>query len=236
MSRAVRPRSESWWGLLLVLSLHCGAIAAVVFMPSPDHKQLVMPSIQGVLIPAPPAEAVQIPSARKTPPPEKTPEPPKPQPKPKPKPKPLPKPKNKLPPPPKAPPSEKAISRKEVAEEQPAPPPPAPKSARVAEEDNKALGAPITPPRHDANPLNNPAPAYPSISRRLQEEGIVVLELLILPNGTVGEVRIKTSSGFDRLDQTAMKAVKRWRYLPAKRGDKAIPYWYLQPLEFSLNQ
>jgi protein TonB len=33
-----------------------------------------------------------------------------------------------------------------------------------------------------------------------------------------------------------MKAVKRWRYLPAKRGDEAIPYWYLQPLEFSLNQ
>ena len=227
---------DSWWGLLLVLAIHGGAIAAVVYIPSPEHKQVVMPSIQGVLIPAPPAEAVQLPSERKTPPPEKTPEPPKPKPKPKPKPLPKPKPKPKLPPPPKAPPSEKAISREEQAEEQPAPPPPAQKQARVSENDNKTLGAPITPPRHDANPLNNPAPAYPSISRRLKEEGIVVLELLILPNGAVGEVRIKQSSGFERLDKTAMKAVKRWRYLPAKRGDEPIPYWYLQPLEFSLNQ
>lgn len=226
---------ESWIGFLLVLSLHGGAIAAVVLLPSPESKQLVMPSIQGVIIPAPPAEAVQIPSARKSPPPEKTPERPKPVPKPKPKPTPLPKPKQKQPPLPKAPPSEKAISQKELAEEQP-PPPPAPKSARVAEEDNKALGAPITPPRHDANPLNNPAPAYPTISRRLKEEGVVLLELLILPNGTVGEVKLKKSCGFERLDKTAIRAVKRWRYLPAKRGDEAIPYWYLQPLEFSLNQ
>ena len=116
------------------------------------------------------------------------------------------------------------------------PPPPVQKTAKLAEEDNKALGAPITPPRHDANPLNNPAPAYPTISRRLKEEGIVILELLILPDGKVGEVRVKKSSGFKRLDKTAMKAVKRWRYLPAKRGDEAISYWYLQPLEFSLNQ
>ena len=64
----------------------------------------------------------------------------------------------------------------------------------------------------------------------------MILELLILPDGKVGEVRVKKSSGFKRLDKTAMKAVKRWRYLPAKRGDEAISYWYLQPLEFSLNQ
>ncbi|WP_295870688.1 energy transducer TonB [uncultured Zhongshania sp.] len=230
-------RRDSWLGLFLVLFLHGGAIAAVFWLPSPENNVLVMPTIQGVIIPAPPAEAVQIPSASKTPPPQKEVEtPPKPLPKPKPKPKPLPKPKQKLPPLPKAPPSEKAISREDQAEEPQPPPPPVQKTAKLAEEDNKALGAPITPPRHDANPLNNPAPAYPTISRRLKEEGIVILELLILPDGKVGEVRVKKSSGFKRLDKTAMKAVKRWRYLPAKRGDEAISYWYLQPLEFSLNQ
>ncbi|MBQ0794503.1 energy transducer TonB [Zhongshania sp.] len=230
-------KRDSWLGLFFVLFLHGGAIAAVFWLPSPENNVLVMPTIQGVIIPAPPAEAVQIPSASKTPPPQKEVEtPPKPLPKPKPKPKPLPKPKQKLPPLPKAPPSEKAISREDQAEEPQPPPPPVQKTAKLAEEDNKALGAPITPPRHDANPLNNPAPAYPTISRRLKEEGIVILELLILPDGKVGEVRVKKSSGFKRLDKTAMKAVKRWRYLPAKRGDQAISYWYLQPLEFSLNQ
>jgi protein TonB len=230
-------RRDSWLGLFFVLFLHGGAIAAVFWLPSPENNVLVMPTIQGVIIPAPPAEAVQIPSASKTPPPQKEVEtPPKPLPKPKPKPKPLPKPKQKLPPLPKAPPSEKAISREDQAEEPQPPPPPVQKTAKLAEEDNKALGAPITPPRHDANPLNNPAPAYPTISRRLKEEGIVILELLILPDGKVGEVRVKKSSGFERLDKTAMKAVKRWRYLPAKRGDEPISYWYLQPLEFSLNQ
>jgi protein TonB len=51
----------------------------------------------------------------------------------------------------------------------------------------------------------------------------------------VGDVRIKESSGFKRLDDTAMKAVKHWRYTPARRGDKAIEFWYLQPIEFSLH-
>ena len=93
----------------------------------------------------------------------------------------------------------------------------------------------MTPPRHDPNPMHNPAPAYPSISRRLKEEGIVELLVLILPDGSVGEIKIKVSSGYPRLDKTAVAAVKRWTYLPAKRGDTPIAFWYLQPLEFSLN-
>ncbi len=87
----------------------------------------------------------------------------------------------------------------------------------------------------DANQLNNPAPAYPQLSRRLKEQGTVLLEILILPDGTVGEVRVKESSGFKRLDETAVKAVKRWRYTPARRGNVPIEFWYLQPVDFSLN-
>src|SRR5690606_39939973 len=102
-------------------------------------------------------------------------------------------------------------------------------------EDNDSLGAPVTPPREDAHQLNNPRPAYPALSRRLREQGTVLLEILILPDGTVGEVKIKESSGFKRLDDTAVKAVKQWRYTPARRGQEPIAYWYLQPLEFSLH-
>ena len=226
-------------GLLLVMAVHGGALGTVLWGPPTKRDELVLPTIQGVIIPAPPAEQVQLPSARETPPVAKPPEPepPKPEPAPKPKPKPKPpKPKpSSEPPPVEAPPSEKAISiPDEAAEESTASPPPQPVSAPVERNDD-SLGAPVIPPRQDANPLNNPAPAYPTVSRRLREQGIVVLEVLILPDGTVGEVRIKESSGYQRLDDTAARAVRQWKYVPARQGDKTISYWYLQPLEFSLH-
>lgn len=93
----------------------------------------------------------------------------------------------------------------------------------------------ITPPRSDARGLNNPDPNYPAMSRRLGEQGRVVLEVYILANGTVGELKIKQSSGFNRLDQAALQAVQQWRFQPARRGQQAIDYWYVQPVSFSLN-
>ncbi len=93
----------------------------------------------------------------------------------------------------------------------------------------------IAPPRSDAAHLNNPAPSYPSMSRRLGEQGRVVLNVYILADGTVGEVKIKQSSGFSRLDDAALQAVKKWRYQAARRGQQAIDFWYVQPLSFSLN-
>ena len=231
----MKTRSDdSWLGLLLVVALHAGAGAALVNMPSPAKSDVVPPSIQGVLITAPPAELVQQPSAKKAPP-KKAVEA-KPKPKPRPEPKPTHKPKPKKLPPVEAPPSERAIRQERMKEEvKHAPAPPVQHKAAVTEKDNNSQGAPVTPPKHDANPLNNPAPAYPSISRRLREEGVVVLLLLVLPDGSVGEIKIKESSGFERLDKTAIKAVKRWKYIPATRGGTPIEYWYLQPLEFSLN-
>jgi protein TonB len=223
---------DSWLSLVLVIALHAGAIGVAVWAPSPKTEELVLPTVQGIIIPAPPAETVQMPSARETPPPV---EPPPPEPeKPKPKPKkvePTPKPKPK--PVIEAPPSERAITQEETPQEESAPPPQQPVSTPLAEE-NDTMGAPVTPPREDAHQLNNPRPAYPSLSRRLREQGTVLLEILIEPDGSVGEVRIKESSGFKRLDDTAVKAVKQWKYTPAKRGNEPIAYWYLQPLEFSL--
>ncbi|MFT7561603.1 MAG: protein TonB [Flavobacteriales bacterium] len=104
----------------------------------------------------------------------------------------------------------------------------------ISIDNKKSMGAPLTPPKMDANPLNNPAPAYPKMSRRLGEKGTVVLEILIKANGSVAEVRLKKTSGFARLDKTAISAIKRWRYQPAMRGDKAVEYWYQQALEFIL--
>lgn len=219
---------DSWLAFIVVFAVHTGAIA-LVWTPSSTTQELVLPSIQGILIPAPPAETVQMPSAAEAPPPL---EPPPPEPE---KPKTTPKkiePKAKAKSLVKAPPSEKAITQTEQQQEE-APPPQ--QVATPTAEENNTPGAPVTPPRVDANNLNNPAPAYPSLSRRLRESGTVLLEILILPDGSVGEIKVKESSGYRRLDDTAIKAVRQWTYIPAKRGDEAIAYWYVQPLEFSLN-
>ncbi len=206
---------SSLTSLLLVTGVHVGVLAAVVMSTSdPMPVEVIQPTIQGVIVMAEP-EAVP-------PPPEPPPPPPPPEKKPEPKPKPKPKPV------PKAPPSERAVK---APEPEPPPPQPVEKPAKP----KPAAPAPVLPPRADAGQLSNPAPTYPSLSRRLREEGTVVLEILILADGSVGEIKLKTSSGFKRLDDAAISAIKRWRYQPATQGGKAIDYWYEQPLEFNLH-
>jgi protein TonB len=51
----------------------------------------------------------------------------------------------------------------------------------------------------------------------------------------VGEIKLKQSSGFERLDKAAMDAVRQWRYVPARRGDTPINYWYVQPFSWSID-
>ncbi len=94
----------------------------------------------------------------------------------------------------------------------------------------------LVPPHIDASHMNNSAPVYPAISRRLREEGVVILEILVLASGAVGELHVKQSSGYSRLDETAKRAVKNWHFVPAKRGDEAIDFWYELPIDFSLKQ
>ncbi len=96
------------------------------------------------------------------------------------------------------------------------------------------LPAPVTPPGFNADYLNNPAPEYPAISRRLGEQGRVVFRVYVEPDGLPSDVRLQTSSGFDRLDNVALAAIKRWKFVPARRGDAAVGGWVLVPLSFSL--
>jgi periplasmic protein TonB len=86
-----------------------------------------------------------------------------------------------------------------------------------------------------ASGLDNPLPVYPALSRRLHEEGLVRLSVLILADGRVAEVSVLKSSGFPRLDAAALAAVRRWHYLPARRDGAAIAWRHVQPVAFSLN-
>lgn len=92
----------------------------------------------------------------------------------------------------------------------------------------------VSQPRFDADYLQNPAPAYPALSRRLGEEGKVVLRVFVEPTGRPGQVEVKTGSGSPRLDQAAQEAVWRWKFVSARRGDEAIGAWVLVPIVFNL--
>lgn len=99
--------------------------------------------------------------------------------------------------------------------------------------------APATParlelPSSDADYLHNPKPSYPPLSKRLGEQGKVVVRALIGLDGTAQQAHIKQSSGFDRLDQSALATVLRWRYVPGKRAGVAEAMWFNVPITFVL--
>jgi TonB family protein len=75
---------------------------------------------------------------------------------------------------------------------------------------------------------------YPQISIRLGEWGTVYLRVLITTEGNVGAIEIKTSSGYPRLDQSAVDAVKKWKFNPSIMQGQAINEWYVMPYTFIL--
>lgn len=77
---------------------------------------------------------------------------------------------------------------------------------------------------------------YPEGARQRGEEGDVTLELDISAHGTVDEVRIVESCGFAELEQAAVKAVKRERFIPARSGSSKVPASARLTLTFRLRR
>lgn len=92
----------------------------------------------------------------------------------------------------------------------------------------------ISQPRYDTSYLDNPSPVYPTMSKRMGEEGKVLLRVHVEANGLPSRIEIKTSSGSLRLDQAAEQAVWRWKFVPAKRGNEAVAAWVVVPISFNL--
>ncbi len=102
-----------------------------------------------------------------------------------------------------------------------------------------ATPAPVAPPKvelpsSDADYLQNPKAAYPPMSKRLNEQGRVVVRVLIGVDGNAKQVEIRQSSGFDRLDQAALATAQSWRYVPGKRGGVPEAMWFNVPINFVL--
>lgn len=204
---------------LLVLTLH-GAALGYALTPSVTSQPVPIkpaPMMSGMLVSPP---VVTAPKPRQ-----------KPQEQPAAKPKSRPKPAK--PPLPKGPASERAVQAKPTVPVAPAVKTSQPSTSAQAKPTASAPQLQL--PSTEATGLRNQAPVYPKLSRKRKEQGTVLLLLLVDRYGQVAKIEIKQSSGFDRLDQAALQAVKKWQFSPAKQDGKAIDYWYEMPMNFSLN-
>ena len=83
----------------------------------------------------------------------------------------------------------------------------------------------------------NPAPAYPLVARRLGMEGMVMLEVVVAPDGTAAEVRVLQSSGHAPLDESALRTVRTsWRFIPARQDGVPVTSRVTVPIRFRLTE
>ena len=107
---------------------------------------------------------------------------------------------------------------------EPSRPPPAPVAAP----------APVIQPRFDAAYLRNPAPDYPFAAKRRGESGTVLLRVLVMPDGNPASVTIFKTSGSATLDDAASRAVRGWKFIPGREGDKPIQAEVHVPIKFTI--
>ena len=106
----------------------------------------------------------------------------------------------------------------------PAPPAPSPKPAEpVSLASDLSVSCPVRTP-----------PTYPALARRMGEEGEVVLRVELSEDGQIASARVATSSGFRRLDEAALAAIKNWRCNAAQREGQPVRAVAIQPFTFSL--
>jgi protein TonB len=122
------------------------------------------------------------------------------------------------PPPPPEPPAPEPV----VAVAPPAPPPPAP------------APEPKTIPATAVDYLTPPVLTYPAQSQRRGEHGRVLVRVLVDARGAPQKMSISRSSGFARLDEAALAAVRATRFKPHTENGVALPFWVLIPLVFEI--
>lgn len=127
------------------------------------------------------------------------------------------------------------VERPAAAAEQAEPPLPMADSAPPQPADAMP-GLPDREPDYRAAYLNNPAPAYPIVARRMGWRGKVVLRVEVLANGLPGQVSLQQGSGHEALDNAALQAVRNWRFVAARQGGSPVARQVLVPITFDLKE
>ena len=207
-----------------IAALHVGGGWALLQIPSVHEAVVEAVPIFVNLVPAPAPE----PPKAEAPPPPPAPPPPKPVTPPPPAPRiaaapsPAPAPMVVPPPPPEPMPEVTAPVAPAPVEAPPAPPAPAP------------APGPITLPSSGVQYLVKPPLDYPNASKRLRESGSVVVRVHIDAKGMPGEVELIKSSGFARLNQEAIRATRKARFVPPIVNGQAVPVVTDIQLDFNL--
>jgi protein TonB len=170
-------------------------------------------------------------------------EPPKPKSDPPPPPPPPPQPKAKAPPPPRPQairePKPTPAPQAPVGTTEPPPPatPPAPPAPPTPPAPPPAPPAPpaVQMPSSNADYLQNPKATYPAMSKRLGEQGKVIVRVLVGVDGLPKSAEVKKSSGFDRLDEAAVEYIMKCRFVPGKINGVVQAMSYDAPVNYVLN-
>ena len=81
-----------------------------------------------------------------------------------------------------------------------------------------------------------PAPEYPRLSKKLGETGVVVVRAYADEQGLPHDVQVERSSGFARLDDAALAAVRKARFKPYTENGKPTGGWVRMPFPFELEK
>ena len=115
------------------------------------------------------------------------------------------------------------------------------KQAEKTKIDNRAKLQSKPPPKTaiiKAAPLyhKNPKPEYPSLARRRNWQGTVIVAVVVSEEGFVKEVQIHQSSGYSILDNSALQTVRSWQFVPGKQDGTVSEMQVLVPIHFKMNK
>ncbi len=79
-------------------------------------------------------------------------------------------------------------------------------------------------------------PEYPRKARRAGWEGTTLLKVHVDHRGRSDQVTVDRTSGFDLLDAAAVRAVRRWKFHPARNGARTVSSWVKVPVVFKLKE
>lgn len=111
---------------------------------------------------------------------------------------------------------------------------PRPSAQPAAATRNAKAGSPTSRGVAVPAPHGNPRPDYPAMARQKGWQGECLLRVAVTAEGKAAAVSVHRSSGYASLDQAALAAVRRWRFLPQSVCGACVPSTIEVPVNFSL--
>ena len=81
--------------------------------------------------------------------------------------------------------------------------------------------------------IERTVPEFPLTARQAGVSGTVMVQVLVLADGTVGDTHVIKS--IPPLDDAAVSCVRKWKFKPAQNDKGATPVWVAIPVTFTLH-